>query len=122
MDVGMTSFKAGDGAPTGRSVVTPRRSLPISRLVALCADRAWVVLVLGLLLGAVAAFYAVSHFAMSTDTAQLLSSKLPWRQREIAFDQAFPPNGSRVVIVVDGKTPELAERRGAPSGRLADRS
>ncbi len=66
-------------------------------------------LALGLLLGAVAAFYAVSHFAMSTDTAQLLSSKLPWRQREIAFDHAFPPNGSRIVIVVDGKTPELAE-------------
>jgi hopanoid biosynthesis associated RND transporter like protein HpnN len=88
--------------------VTPNRSL-IARLVALCADRAWLVLALGLLLGAVAAFYVVTHFAMTTDTAQLLSSKLPWRQREIAFDHAFPPDGSRIVIVVDGKTPELAE-------------
>jgi hopanoid biosynthesis associated RND transporter like protein HpnN len=85
----------------------------ISRLVAFCADQAWVVLALGLAMGGLAAAYSVTHFAMSTDTAQLLSSKLAWRQREIAFDKAFPPNGSRIVIVVDGKTPELAESAAA---------
>jgi uncharacterized protein len=74
-------------------MVTARPTL-IGRLVALCADQAWIVLVLAILLGFGAASYAVAHFAMSTDTAALLSPKLPWRIREAAFNKAFPPNGS----------------------------
>ena len=98
------------GAADG--VVTARPSL-IGRLVALCASQAWIVLVLAIALGAAAAMYAVGHFAMSTDTAALLSPKLPWRIREAAFNKAFPPNGSQIVVVVDGQTPELAEQGAA---------
>jgi hopanoid biosynthesis associated RND transporter like protein HpnN len=93
-------------------VVTARPSL-IGRLVALCASQAWIVLVLAITLGVTAAMYAVGHFAMTTDTAALLSPKLPWRIREAAFNQAFPPTGSRIVVVVDGQTPELAEQAAA---------
>ncbi len=92
--------------------MTARPSL-IGRLVALCADRAWIVLLLALALGIGAATYAVGHFAMSTDTNALLSPKLPWRIREAAFNKAFPPTGSQIVVVVDGQTPELAEQAAA---------
>ena len=93
-------------------MVTARPSL-IGRLVALCADQAWIVLVLAIALGIGAATYAVGHFAMSTDTSALLSPKLPWKIREAAFNQAFPPTGSQIVVVVDGQTPELAEQAAA---------
>ncbi len=94
------------------SVVIARPTL-IGRLVALCARQAWIVLVLAIALGVTAAMYAVGHFAMSTDTAALLSPKLPWRIREADFNRAFPPSGSQVVVVVDGQTPELTEQAAA---------
>jgi len=53
--------------------------------------------------------YTVRHFAMSTDTYALLSPKLPWRMRETEFYALFPQAGPRVVVVVDGQTPELAD-------------
>ncbi|HEX4198710.1 MAG TPA: MMPL family transporter [Caulobacteraceae bacterium] len=92
--------------------MTSRPTL-IGRLVALCADQAWIVLALVLALGVGAAMFAVGHFAMSTDTNALLSPKLPWKVREAAFNRAFPPAGSQIVVVVDGQTPELAEQGAA---------
>jgi len=92
--------------------VSGRPSL-IGRLVGLCADRAWLVVALSLVLGSAAAVYAVGHFAMSTNTDELLSRRLPWRVREAALNKAFPPEGSQIVVVVDGKTPELAEQAAA---------
>jgi uncharacterized protein len=62
-----------------------------------------------MVLGAVAATFAVRHFAMSTDTGALLSPRLDWRVREAAFNGVFPPDGARIVVVVDAQTPELAE-------------
>ena len=90
----------------------------IGRLAGLCADRAWVVAGLGALLAIAATAYTFTHFQMSTNTDELLSSKLAWRVREAAFNKAFPPNGARIVVVVDGKTPELAEQGAAA---LADK-
>ena len=50
---------------------------------------------------------------MTTDTETLLSAKLPWRVRQAAFDKAFPSAGSSLVVVVDGRTPELSEEAAA---------
>jgi len=60
--------------------------------------------------------YVRGHFAMTTDTYALLSPQLPWRVRQAAFNAAFPPEGSDIVAVVDGETPELSE---AAAARLA---
>lgn len=77
-------------------------------LVGWCGKRAWSVTIAGAVLGLAALAFMVTHFAMSSDTAALLSPKLDWRQREIAFDKAFPSQGDSIVILVDGVTPELA--------------
>src|ERR1700749_4732280 len=61
--------------------------------------------------------FCATNFRMTTDTAQLISPKVGWRQNEQALDRAFPQNGDQTVVVVDGKTPELAD---AAAGRLAD--
>ncbi|HWE45977.1 MAG TPA: MMPL family transporter [Caulobacteraceae bacterium] len=80
----------------------------IGALVEFCSRRAWLVAVLALLIAFAAGWFAVTHFKMTSDTGELISDKLPWRQREIAFGRAFPQNGNSIVAVVDGQTPELA--------------
>jgi uncharacterized protein len=57
-------------------------------------------------LGAV--LFTYENFAINTDTSEFISSKLPWRQREIQLDAAFPQQVDTLLVVVDGKTPELA--------------
>jgi hopanoid biosynthesis associated RND transporter like protein HpnN len=85
----------------------------IARLVAFSTDHAWAVVIGGLALAVLAVLYAASHFAMTTDTDKLISSKLPFRQREAAYGKLFPDVGDQVVIVIDGQTPELAEQGAA---------
>jgi len=47
--------------------------------------------ILGFLLLAIAsADYFTRHFAISTDSKQLLSSSLPWRQQEAMMYTQFP--------------------------------
>ena len=90
--------------------------------MAACVRRAWLVATLGLALGAAAITYAATHFAMTTDTDQLLSRKLPYLKRDAAFNRLFHPEGDRLVIVVDGVTPELSEGAAtALAARLAQR-
>ena len=54
----------------------------ITRLVRLSSRYAWPVILGFLLLAVVSADYFTRHFAISTDSKQLLSSSLPWRQQE----------------------------------------
>src|ERR1051325_7571460 len=85
----------------------------IVAIVAACSRRPWLVLSMAVLVGGIALVYMVRHIAIDTDSTQLLSSDLPWRQREIAFDAAFPQRVNSIVIVVDGATPELADSAAA---------
>jgi hypothetical protein len=53
----------------------------IARLVGFSADRPLTVTAAGLVVTVLALIYAMSHFAMTTDTDKLLSTKLPFRVR-----------------------------------------
>ncbi len=90
----------------------------ITRLVALSVRRPWATAGAALLLTVLAAVYAATHFAITTDTAQLISPKVDWRRREMADDRAFPQFSDMTVVVLDAATPELAEDAAA---RLAAR-
>ncbi|MDD3287634.1 MAG: MMPL family transporter, partial [Alphaproteobacteria bacterium] len=57
--------------------------------------------------------YVVSNIKINTDINQLLSAELDWRKREVALEKAFPQNVDRLVIVVDGATPDIAENAAA---------
>ena len=63
----------------------------------------------GLLLAIASASYTARHFAIDTDINDLLSAKLPWRQQEIAFHEAFPQTVDLILIDVGAATPEAAE-------------
>jgi len=80
----------------------------VARLVALCARRKWLTLLLSLALTAFAGWYAAGHFAMSTDLNTLIAQDLPWRQREIALSKAFPQRQDMLLAVLDAPSPEHA--------------
>src|SRR5579859_4242521 len=85
-------------------------SIPvIERIVTFsCRWKEWVVLV-SLLLAVGAGFYTATHFAMNTNSADLISPDVGWRKREQQFDRLFPQQSDLTLVVVDGATPELAE-------------
>jgi hopanoid biosynthesis associated RND transporter like protein HpnN len=80
----------------------------VSRLVQICTRFPWVVIALVLGCSIAAAAYSASHFAITTDVNKLISSDLPWRQREAAFERQFPAHFQSTLVVVDAPTPELA--------------
>ena len=82
---------------------------PVPRAVAASVRHPWAVVALALAIVGLAAWFAATHFAMSTDTAQLIAPGVDWRRDEIAVDSAFPQNNDLIAVIVDGATPEAAE-------------
>src|SRR6185295_7116255 len=75
-----------------------------------CTRHAWGVIALATLATAVSGVYAVRHFAINTDINTLISQDLPWRQRELAFEKAFPQHLRSILVVVEAPTPELTSQ------------
>ena len=100
----------------------PQRPEPISRtitaIVDFCRRFKWFVVALAALATIGCGHYAATHFSINTNTNDFISAKLPWRQNLIAMDKAFPQRADQIVVVIDGKTPELAEEA---TERLAER-
>jgi len=80
------------------------------QVVAACARRPWPVVVVAAALGGGAFTYSASHIAIDTDSTRLIAEDVAWRKREMVFDTAFPQRADLIAVVVDGATPELAER------------
>lgn len=57
--------------------------------------------------------YVSRNIQMSSDASALISQKVPWRAAEHRMDLAFPASGDITLVVIDGKTPELAEAAAA---------
>ena len=77
------------------------------RVVRACCRHPVIVVAAAALATLAAILFTCETFAINTDTSQYISAKLPWRQREIALDTAFPQQVDTILVVVDGKTPEL---------------
>ena len=80
----------------------------IVKIVDLCARRAWLVMALAALVTVLSVAYVAGHFAINTDSNDLISDKLAWRQRQIAFSRLFLQRQDMALVVIDGATPELA--------------
>jgi uncharacterized protein len=65
----------------------------------------------------ISGLYVVRHFSINTDVNALISADPPWRQRELAYESAFPQSTQGILAVVDAPTPELAD---AAATALAD--
>jgi len=79
----------------------------IVAIVTRSTRHAWAVIIGASLLSLASGVYAAKHFGINTDINTLISQDLPWRQRELAFERAFPQHLRSILIVVDAPTPEL---------------
>jgi uncharacterized protein len=79
------------------------------RLVDVSRRHAWTVVLAGILLAIGSGLYASHHLGVNTDTDQMFSASLAWRQRAMALDRAFPQSQDRLVAVIDANVPEEAE-------------
>jgi len=86
---------------------------PVAFCVAASVARPRVMIAGAMALLGAAIFYVVGHFAMTTNAGALIAPTVPWKQQEIALGAAFPQFTDSMLVVVDGKTPELAERAAA---------
>jgi uncharacterized protein len=80
----------------------------IVRIVEFCTRYPWRVLVSAAVVAAGAGFYAVGHFAITTNVNDLLWSRLPWREREAKYEKVF--SDRTIVAVVTAPTPELVDQ------------
>src|SRR5262249_33658421 len=80
-----------------------------TRLVQLSSRYAWPTILSFLFLAVVSATYFTRHFAIITDSKELLSSSLPWRQQERMLHNAFPQRIDQIIAVIDASTPEAAD-------------
>ena len=69
------------------------------------------------ILAAASGLYVAQHFAIDTDVNALISADLPWRQRELGYESAFPQSTQEILAVVDAHAPELA---GAAAAALTE--
>lgn len=85
----------------------------IAALSAACARRAGLVACVAGALFVAALLYDARAIAIDTDSAKLISADLPWRKREAALDAAFAQRVDLIAVVIDGATPQIAERAAA---------
>jgi hypothetical protein len=85
----------------------------VERIVGFCARHAALIVAAGILVGLLAGIYSTTHFAMNSDPESLISSQTTWRKRAAVYDAEFPQFNNTIDIVIDGATPELAERGAA---------
>jgi uncharacterized protein len=86
-----------------------------------CTRFAWLIVAVAAVLVVVSGDYTAKKFAINTDIGTLISPDLSWRQRELAFEKAFPQRLELILAVVDAPTSELAsEATAAIVKRLSD--
>src|ERR1700761_1825625 len=78
----------------------------VVRAIAFCWRNAWQVMAAALVLTSASSWYAATHFKMTTNMNELISSNLPWRINEPALEKAFP-HFQMVMALLDAPAPEL---------------
>jgi uncharacterized protein len=79
----------------------------VLRMVGFSTRHPWQVIIIAAVLTIGSALYTATHFAINTDTDELMPKDLPWRQHELAYRHAFPRD--QILVVVQGPTTEFVE-------------
>jgi hopanoid biosynthesis associated RND transporter like protein HpnN len=77
-------------------------------IVRFCARHAWFAIILAFVLAGASTVHTVRSFKIDANIDNLMSSRLDWRKREIAYHNQFPQSLQLILVVVDGPTPERA--------------
>jgi len=81
----------------------------VGGVVSFSTRRVRAILFATILLTAASGIYAVQTFDIRTDMDSLISSELSWRKEVDRVTTIFPGEDEDITVVIDGKTPELAE-------------
>ena len=90
--------------------VYPTTEAVVGRVINFAQRRAWFVIVFALGAAIATAQYTATHFAINTNTEEMLSERLPWRVTFSDYKKDFPYFSDTIVIVIDGATPDTAQR------------
>lgn len=82
-------------------------------LAAVSVRRPALTLALSALLTVLSCWALATRFSLDTDSMRMFPADLPWREAEKAMDRAFPQRDDVIAVVIDGQTPDLAERAAA---------
>lgn len=85
----------------------------IARVVEMCVSRAWVTLIIAVLITAAATFHLATNLKINTDNEDMLSDELPFRQNSIEMDRAFPQLDDTLLIVLEAGNPDIADEKAA---------
>ncbi len=86
----------------------------------------WTVVLLALIFCGVTLDYTLKNLEINTNTADMLSADLAFRQNQTRLNQTFPEDADTIIFVVEAKTPEetalaaskLAEQLGKAKDRF----
>jgi uncharacterized protein len=76
--------------------------------VAAARRHAWLTIIAAIILAGLGLGYAAHHLRIDTDTNDLFSRSLPWRQQQALENKEFPQFNDIIVAVVRAATPEEA--------------
>ncbi len=81
-------------------------ALLLAELVDRVRRHAAIVVTIGVLAGVLGGLFALTHIGIITDTDEMFPKSLSWRQRQIAFEHAFPQFQGLLVVVIRSSVPE----------------
>lgn len=90
----------------------------ITRWTAATQAVAWWVIGASVLSAVLLGFYAATNFSINTDTTDMIDPDLSFRQAFKTYKEAFQKFNDPIVVVIDGETPDLADRA---ADRVAER-
>ncbi|HYE36812.1 MMPL family transporter [Methylocaldum sp.] len=69
-------------------------------------NRPWLVILLFLVVCGFTLQYTMENLKVNTNTADMISTDLPFQQNRIKLEKAFPQDVNTIILLVEGKTPE----------------
>lgn len=66
----------------------------------------WLLLIISVIFSGFVFQYTTNHLSINTNTADMISIKLPFQQDRLRLEKAFPQDASTILMLVEGKTPE----------------
>jgi len=80
----------------------------VANMVARAVAHAKLVIAICLILAVAAGFYSARYLSLDSNTANMISSKLPWKQQLAEINRAFPQNSGLLVVMIDGRNADVA--------------
>ncbi|CAK7192524.1 hypothetical protein COMNV_00725 [Commensalibacter sp. Nvir] len=81
----------------------------IGRVVSICSRHAWTVVVIYVFLAIASVLVTVNTLDITTDTTQMFSAAMPWKQRSDWMARNFPQKENLLVALIQSNVPEKAE-------------